>query len=281
MKVLHPGKGLDFKYRISYHNVKRMQATQSSTQQPVSGQFRQRIERKFFLWPQDIHLAYALLRQVCRPDRQYPAGRINSLYFDTADLEQHERSVSGEFYKDKVRIRWYGYSNDQPADVNVFLELKSRQGFASSKRRRKFHISSDALKPKMLNTGIIERSSLNDTIAEFGYFAPKPLRPIIRISYSRYRFVEMSTGMRVALDYDICSTFVAREFGHGERELPLRGAVIEVKGPSMELPRTLQRIKLLNTDWSRFSKYSHCIDAHLEDPGSISRLWPSGKSHDV
>ena len=68
-----------------------------------------------------------------------------------------------------------------------------------------------------------------------------------------------------------------KEFGNKKKELPLRGGVIEVKGPSMELPRTLRRMKLLNTDWSRFSKYSHCIDAHLAEPGTIARLWPSGR----
>ena len=258
-----------------------MQATQSSSEQQIGGQFRQRIERKFFIWPKHLHRAYALLRQVCRPDKQYPAGRINSLYFDTADLEQHERSTSGEFYKDKVRIRWYGYPQELTENVDVFLELKSRQGFASSKRRRRFQVSRDTLSPDSLHTGIIKRITLNDTIGEFGYFSPQPLRPVIRISYSRYRFVEMSSGLRVALDYDICSSFVAREFGYGESNLPIRGAVIEIKGPTMELPRTLRRIKLLNTDWTRFSKYSHCIDAHMEVPGSLSRLWPSGRTLDV
>ena len=93
-----------------------------------------RIERKFFIKPGQIHLAYALLRQVCRPDRDYPSGRINSLYFDSDDLDQHERSTSGEFIKDKVRVRWYGAQDNLPDEVPVFLELKSRRGFASSKR---------------------------------------------------------------------------------------------------------------------------------------------------
>ena len=38
--------------------------------------------------------------------------QINSLYFDTPDLDQHERSLAGEFAKDKVRIRWYGSEHD-------------------------------------------------------------------------------------------------------------------------------------------------------------------------
>jgi hypothetical protein len=70
---------------------------------------------------------------------------------------------------------------------------------------------------------------------------------------------------------------VAPELGGGERDLLLQGAVIEVKGPAFELPPTLRRISLLDVDWSRFSKYSHCIDAHIAQPGSVARLWPPGR----
>ncbi len=248
---------------------------------PVGGQFRQRFERKFYIIPQRVDLAYALLRQFCRPDSQYPHGRINSLYFDTPDLDQHERSAAGEYNKDKVRIRWYGEKEMLPETVPAFLELKSRRGFASSKKREKFQVLSETLRVNRLGAGIIDRKVLVDTVAGFGHFTQQPLRPIITVSYLRYRFTEIFSGIRVSLDYDIRSTFVARGFGNGERELQLRGAVIEVKGPTMELPTTLRRMKLLDTDWSRFSKYSHCIDSHLEDPGAMARLWPSGRVGDV
>lgn len=222
-------------------------------------------------------LAYALLRQVCRPDADYPVGRIRSLYFDTPDLDQHERSASGEFAKDKVRIRWYLDDGALPESVPVFLELKSRRGFASSKKRERFSVPGASLELDRLDSGIINRAELKSTVAGWGHIPSQPLVPVIAVTYSRYRFAEMETGVRVSLDYDVRSTFIAPGFGFGERELPLASAVIEVKGPSMELPRTLRRMKILDTDWTRFSKYSHCIDAHLTDPGTVARLWPSGR----
>jgi len=88
----------------------------------------------------------------------------------------------------------------------------------------------------------------------------------------------MLTGVRVSLDYSIRSTSIARELGYGERELQLPGGVIEVKGQSIELPPTLRRMRLLDIDWSRFSKYSHCVESHLSQPGTMSRLWPSGRT---
>ena len=118
---------------------------------------------------------------------------------------------------------------------------------------------------------------LMETLARLGHYPEYPLRPVIVISYWRYRFTEMFTGVRISFDSNIRSTMVARDLGTGERDLALRGGVIEVKGPSFELPPALRHMKMLDIDWSRFSKYSHSIDAHLLHPGIPGRLWPPGR----
>ena len=227
--------------------------------------------------PRNIGFAYTLLRQVCRPDSKYPEGQVNSLYFDTPDLDQYERSASGDFKKDKVRIRWYGEIENHQEMVLAFLELKSREGFASSKQRQGLQVSAQHLEPGRLGAGIVSKTTLTNTLAGFGHYPELPLQPIIVISYWRYRFNEMLTGTRVSFDYNIRSSILTPELGYGERELQLRGGVIEVKGPTLELPITLRRIRLLDTDWSRFSKYGYCVDSHLSHPGTLARLWPSGR----
>ena len=214
---------------------------------------QQRIERKFFVLPRNIGFAYALLRQFCRLDSEYPEEQINSLYFDTEDLEQYVKSSSGEFRKNKVRIRWYHTLDDYQGEVPIFLELKSREGFTGYKKRQRLLVPVDWLEPIGLSNGIISITTLMDTIASFGHFLEMPIRPIIVISYCRYRFTELITGMRVNLDCNIRSTMVNRSLGYGERELKLAGGVIEVKGSKLELPITLRRMKLLDLDWSRFS----------------------------
>jgi hypothetical protein len=240
----------------------------------------QRFERKFFIIPRNLGFAYTILRQICRPDKEFPKDLVNSLYFDTTDLDQYERSASGEYRKDKVRIRWYGEIDDLQETVPVYIELKTRQGFASSKQREKFLVPVKSLELANIGSGIVSKTTLIETIARFGYYTEQPLRPIIRISYWRYRFNEMSTGVRVSFDYGIRSSIVASDLGYGERELQLTGGVVEVKGPNLELPVTLRRIRLLDADWSRFSKYSYCIDSHLSDPGSLARFWPSGRMNE-
>jgi hypothetical protein len=118
---------------------------------------------------------------------------------------------------------------------------------------------------------------LLDTLARFGYFPKGMLLPIISISYWRYRFSEVMTGQQVSLDCHIRSTTIMPGMGNGERELELPGGVIEIKGRTVNLPRTLKRARMLDTDWTRFSKYSACIDSHEEKPGSVGRSSPSGR----
>ncbi|MCK4274307.1 MAG: VTC domain-containing protein [Dehalococcoidales bacterium] len=237
----------------------------------------QRFERKFTVLPRNIGFAYAMLRQVCRPDREYPQDRVHSLYFDNVDLEQYERSAAGDFRKDKVRIRWYGDITDGQGEIPVYVERKIREGFASSKQRQQFMVPAPSLEPGNLSGGILSKTELMETLAGFGLFPEKPLKPIIVISYQRHRFNEMQTGVRVSFDYDICASVVAWELGRRDRELRLRGGVIEVKGPRLELPVTLRRMKLLDADWSRFSKYGYCLEAHFTEPGSVARFSPSGR----
>lgn len=237
----------------------------------------QRFELKFFILPKNLGLAYTLLRQVCRPDKEYPEGQVNSLYFDTADLDEYLRSASGEFKKNKVRIRWYNSIGDYRGKVPIFIELKSRQGFASSKQRHRLLVPPTRLMPEHLSDGIVNRAMLINTLASFGHFLEKPLRPVIMTSYQRYRFNEMQTGVRVSFDYNIRALAVAPELGRREREVRLPGGVIEVKGPTLELPVTLRRMRILDTDWTRFSKYSYCVEAFLSEPVSVARFWPSGR----
>jgi hypothetical protein len=237
----------------------------------------ERFERKFYLVPKEVGLAYGLLHHICLMDSKYPSEQINSLYFDTTDLDQYERSASGDFRKDKVRIRWYGEDAKSSGTQTIFIELKSKQGFASTKQRLELQVPAESLAPENLGKGIVPGTLLMGTLARFGYFPFDMLQPLIKISYWRYRFSEVMTGQRVSLDCHIRSTMIIPGLGNGEKELELPGSVIEIKGRTIELPPTLRRTKMLHTDWTRFSKYSACIDSHTEVPGSVGWLSPSGK----
>ena len=253
-------------------NDKHMHISASADTEPV-----QRIERKFFILPRNVGFARTLMNEVCRPDRQFSEGLVNSLYYDTIDLDQYMKSVDGDLWKHKVRIRWYDKIEDYEEDIPIFVELKMREGLTSTKHRTRLLVPPRYLDRENLSSGIIDSMMLARILAAFGYFSDQPLRPVILISYWRHRFTEVMTGTRVSVDYDLRSTLIARELGYGERDLKLRGGVLEIKGPSMELPPMLRRIKLLDAEWSRYSKYGQCIETHLSHPSTMARLWPSGK----
>lgn len=240
----------------------------------------QRMERKYFIPPRKVELAYGALRTMARTDRQYPIEWINSLYFDTCDLEEHENSMGGDYYKNKVRIRWYGEDTTGDEPVTAYLELKSRQGFASTKQRLEMKIPASHLTQKGLAGGIVSKNLLDDTLARFGYYPSRKLQPIVRISYLRYRFCEVLTGQSMALDCHIHSTMVLPESGCQGQKLELAGAVLEIKGRTLEIPPLLRHLELLDIDWSRFSKYSGCLEAYLEKTGTVGRVSPNGLNLD-
>ena len=192
-------------------------------------------------------------------------------------MAEHERSIAGEFKKDKIRLRWYGDIHTLVGDQPVFVELKSRRGFASTKQRRQVTVDAAELMPERLQQGVLPWSFVAETLADFGYLPARLLRPVIHISYWRYRFKELLTGQSVALDCHIRSTMVLPTFGNGETDLELPGAVLEIKGSRLVLPGTLVHTRLLETDWTRYSKYSASIEAHTEPIGAIGRLEPSGR----
>ncbi|MBN1630824.1 MAG: VTC domain-containing protein, partial [Thermoleophilia bacterium] len=255
---------------------------------PASGlaPLRERVEQKYFVPPGRQMAAFALLRRTCRAEAVYPVGQVNSLYFDTPDLDQHERSLSGEHAKDKVRIRWYGEEHDPhrtratggvdaaaarrlsgPAGgcqdtVEVWLELKSRRGFASTKQRLALPVLAPALAFPVLGRGVVSSTTLTRTMAGFGFIPGGPLRPVVAISYWRYRFVEPETGFRISIDSHIRSSLIMPGLGRGEREVELPGAVVEVKGPFFHLPRALRPVADIGTSWTRYSKYSSSLEAH-------------------
>jgi hypothetical protein len=249
----------------------------------------ERVEQKFFILPEHVGTALALLSSTCRRDPAYPVGQVNSLYFDTFDLEEHRRSDAGDSDKDKIRIRWYGEKFDPhvrrgcvrralAADeaVQVWLERKTRRGFAATKQREALQVPASALAFEALGRGIVPPATLVDTMARFGFFSRGRLCPIVAISYWRYRFVEPCTGFRISIDSRIRSSLLLPGLGRGERGLELLGAVVEVKGKVFDLPYALRPLAEVGASWTRYSKYSSSLDAHTAGLGSVSRNWPSG-----
>jgi hypothetical protein len=238
----------------------------------------ERIERKFFVPPAKIPFARSLLSHICSRDGKYPQGIINSLYFDTPDLDHFQKSDDGNYEREKIRIRWYDNPTDYKGMFPVYLELKSKRGFASRKQRRKILVPAERLIRIRANDTILNGNIISGTLSEFGYFSEKYLLPVIRITYERFRFTEILTGTRLSFDWRISSSLTAPSLGHSQASLMLEGGIIEIKGPSMEIPESLRSISILGIDWTRFSKYTGCLESQMEKSGTVGRFWPSGRT---
>lgn len=237
-----------------------------------------RLERKFYIPEEKISMAAALLRHCCPPDPLYPEGVVHSLYYDTENLDDYEDSEQGSRQRKKIRLRWYNQPASGGKTIRVFAELKTKEGFTGRKYRQAVEVPARTVQGNQWQKGILPYSAVLAVLAQFDYFPPQRLLPTILISYHRRRFIDLTTGARVSLDWRIVSTLAAPHQTRREGPLRMEGAVVEVKGRSLELSPALRSLKLLETDWTRYSKYACCLSAQLEEAGSFGRLMPSGRA---
>ncbi len=231
-----------------------------------------RFEQKLVIPPQFAGFVVAWLRHACVADPVYPLNLITSLYFDTPELDSYYECLNGDIYKNKVRIRWY----DQPAadqDVSAYIELKSKRGFNTVKRRKQVKVPGAAFGESKV-TGIVSQFELERALQELGYVPRKQFHPLIVISYRRYRFRERQSGMSLTYDLGIASTMAERSIAIWAPRLELQTTVLELKGGTMALPPVLRGLQSIAPRWSAFSKYAKCMESHLQQPGSIGWLKP-------
>jgi hypothetical protein len=227
----------------------------------------ERFERKFPL-PEGVEdQALALLRAYGVPDPEHPQGVINSAYFDTPELESYLDALNGDYRKRKIRARWYG---EPPYDdgVDLYVECKSKRRFMSSKARVPHPVAGTALRDEAIGQS---RSNLQiqPLLQSLGDSTTTWLRPIIHIRYDRHRFIDPSVGTPISLDLSIRSRLLDNSLGVSPGWLVLRNAVIEVKGNMTSLPPSLHALRRQMPAWTSFSKYTRCLDSHLERPGSV------------
>jgi len=242
-----------------------------------AGVAAERFERKFYLPASKVRFAGHLLAHCCPRDSEYPEGTVNSVYYDTPDLAFYHESDSGSHDRKKVRIRWYDHPGPSEAAARVFLELKTKRGYTSMKQRREFAVPAASLDLAGMRRGVLGELEVRQGLADFGFFPDAALKPMVLVSYRRQRFVDITTGTRVSLDWDISSLLVSPRLDRREGRLLMQGGVIELKGGSKDIPPALQSMRVLGTDWSRFSKYGSCMETQMETPGTAGRFWPSGR----
>jgi hypothetical protein len=231
-----------------------------------------RLERKIVISPRFAGYVVAWLQHACLPDPVYPRNLVNSLYLDTPDMDSYYECLNGDIYKNKIRLRWYDRA-DRDKDVLAYIEIKSKKGYCTSKKRQPVKIPGALLTSNEI-TGPLIQSELDRALPELGYTSYKPLRPVIIISYRRCRFLDPLSGASMAYDQQITSQMVGSGIAVWSPALELQTTVLEIKNNSMTTPAVIRGLRNIDLGWGAFSKYARCLESHFEHPGSAGWLKP-------
>ena len=222
-----------------------------------------RTERKFFVDPRRLGLVRAWLAHTCRPAPQYPEGPVTSCYYDTPDMDEYFASFDGDLDKHKVRLRWYD-SVPSSGEVTTFVELKSKNGAETTKRRAPLTVPASVLADEDF-AAALPRETLVRYLLGLGYRQPLDLRPTVVVTYHRYRFLEPHSRMTVSLDSNI-RAWLAGDLCRWP-PISLEAAVLELKGRDIELPPRLRGLGRFGPVWTAYSKYAAAVEALADAPG--------------
>uniref|UniRef100_B8DJ74 VTC domain-containing protein n=1 Tax=Nitratidesulfovibrio vulgaris (strain DSM 19637 / Miyazaki F) TaxID=883 RepID=B8DJ74_NITV9 len=215
-------------------------------------------EIKYTFTPAFARAVVDLLGAACRPDPEFPAADVFSLYYDTPARDLLEEKRNSDYLKTKIRCRWYGAVRGTTMERAVFLEAKRKEGAARDKARVLLPLDGATLWNTPLTDPLLCR--LPEHLAEAGIPFPRPIFPMFILRYTRHRFIDPATGARIAVDTGIHvpranPAFIAR---HNPTPLPV--AVLEVKGSLREMPRSLHAVSTFHFRRDTFSKYLACHD---------------------
>lgn len=194
----------------------------------------------------------ARLTQALSVDPSFPDDRVHSVYFDTWDERAVAEVRNGDYYKTKLRVRWYASSGPSRA----WLERKRKLGG----RRAKSRTLLAGFDPTLPLHSAAWRRAWDAWSQESDAPLPQRMEPTLHLAYRRRRFVHRPSGTRVAVDDDIRLVGVHPRLSAATppRDVPHREMVLEVKGDARALPAPLCFVRQLGLRRRSFSKYGVC-----------------------
>ncbi len=144
-------------------------------------------------------LAYILnvLNSLYEGSDPYPAGIVDSIYYDTFDFAFYNQCLSGNPYKNKFRIRGYGdgfYRQLHQKDKDLFTVIKSKQAIKPISIVD--DIAPEWYKLSPQGDDKSQFLAIRSNAEQFG-----ELMPVIRVKYKRFRY--RAYDYRMTLDTNI------------------------------------------------------------------------------
>jgi hypothetical protein len=240
------------------------QASQSAVSAPVQGRYEIKL-----VCP-ETHAAQVRALVRLHPEGfrvTYPPRWVNSVYFDSFDVEGVLDNLDGASERDKLRWRWYG-----PCGAGLFershLELKRKRGMAGFKELCPIDAAFDLRQETWTEALAFLRRHANDN---FRVWLSQVSCATILTRYEREYYASPDGEIRLTLDTRL-STFDQR-FSHRpnlRHPTPPPGTLlIELKADTSQARRLSQVITALPFRPARNSKYVNGFLATAETLGGL------------
>ena len=184
----------------------------------------------------------------------YGLSRINNIYYDTEDYRLIRTSIEKPLYKEKLRLRTYGNTND---DTNTFIEIKKKYDGIVYKRRISGKYK-DLYGYLSGDEGSIGTSQISKEIEEFIKLYGN-LIPAMSICYDRIAMAGIyDPDFRVTFDSNIewnsdCRDLRQIKKGHQLLKKGQRLMEIKIAGAfPIELSGKLSELGIFPTSFSKY-----------------------------
>ncbi|MBR1470053.1 MAG: polyphosphate polymerase domain-containing protein [Lachnospiraceae bacterium] len=220
------------------------------------GEYREvfkRTEIKYLLSRAQYEGLMEYMDTIARVDA-FGKSRINNIYYDTRDYRLIRTSLEKPLYKEKLRLRTYGDTDD---DTNAFIEIKKKYAGIVYKRRisGRYEKMHDYLAGRDAEIGTSQiAKEIEAFISLYG-----ELVPAMSICYDRIAMAGIEDpDFRVTFDSNIewnadCRDL--REIGAGAPLLQKGQYLMEIKvcnAMPMELAATLSRLRIFPASFSKY-----------------------------
>ena len=188
----------------------------------------------------------------------YPPRAVNSLYFDSPDRLCFRENLSGIARRRKLRLRWYGDSEDR---IDAVLEMKCKEGLLGWKESVRIE------QPLSLagTRWSAFRHELRSRIPQrFRLLLDLAGAPVLLVRYHRAYLVSADGLVRVTVDVDVESVDQTRHAGarFGPRRMDEDLIVLEVKGREVDRPAVEHVLAGWPLRVSRNSKFARGMATH-------------------
>ena len=187
----------------------------------------------------------------------YPPRQINSLYLDTADMQNYYDNVAGAEMRRKVRLRWYG-----PATGEIrkpMFEIKVKQGLVGKKiSYRMVDFTLDERFCDRFFQEVADRSDLPQVVRDDLH----TLSPVLLNCYQRGYYATRDNDFRVTVDYQQIFWKINMALGNPliHRQKNFRDVIVELKYEIDKEPKADRAAGYFPFRVTRNSKYVEGID---------------------